>query len=79
MLIQAIQWAKSNVDEGAKDKSELAEGKILRSKLGTLFHLIRFGAMSAKEFFEFVGNINNIIPAINTYLIFIHFRSNWRT
>ena len=49
--------AKSNVDEEAKDKSELAEGKILRQKLGTVFHLIRFGAMSANEFLEFVGNI----------------------
>ena len=76
--IQAIQWAKSNVDEEAKDKSELVEveGKILRQKLGAVFHLIRFGAMSAKEFFEFVGNNKNTI--ITYYLIFTHFRSNRR-
>ena len=46
---------ESNNDE---DKSELAKGKILRQKLGAVFHLIRFGAMSAKEFFEFVGKKN---------------------
>ena len=56
--IQAIRWAKSGIDEEAKEKSELAEGKILRSKLGAALHLIRFSTMSAKEFFEFVGKKN---------------------
>ena len=46
---------KSESDKSESDRSELDEGKIIRQKLGAVFHLIRFAAMSAKDFFEFVG------------------------
>ena len=66
---------KSESDKSESDRSELDEGKIIRQKLGAVFHLIRFAAMSAKDFFEFVGNKNTKI----LITLIIYFRSNWRT
>ena len=67
--------AKSITDEETRDKSEFDAGKILRSKLGTVLHHILFAAMSAKEFFEFVGKKNTKI----FITLLMYFRSNWRT
>lgn len=52
LLLQALRWAKSACEDSGEDAND---GKNIRSKLGTALNLIRFPAMSTKEFAEIVG------------------------
>lgn len=52
IIFQAVSWAKSACNDEDEDSDD---GKILRAKLGTALHLIRFTTLSMNEFGKFVG------------------------